>query len=71
MIKAIAGVHVVVLDQPVTLAGSHFYTSAGFWVPAIGVIVGLLTIAATIWVTLRAANPNGGYTIGYQLTRLC
>lgn len=58
MIKAIAGVHVVVLDQPVTLAGSHFYTSAGFWVPAIGVIVGLLTIAATIWVTLRAANPK-------------
>jgi hypothetical protein len=47
--------HIVVLDQLVTLADSHFYTSAGFWVPA---IVGLLTIAATIWVTLRAANPK-------------
>lgn len=39
------------------LAGGHFYTSGSFWGPA-GVIVGLLAIGATVWVTLRAANPK-------------
>jgi hypothetical protein len=47
-----------VLDQLVLLAGSHFYTSATFWGPAAGVIVALIGILVTVWVTLRAANPN-------------
>jgi hypothetical protein len=42
----------------VIFAGGHFYDSAGFWGPAAGVVVGLLAIAATVWVTLRAANPK-------------
>lgn len=40
------------------LAGSHFFTSATFWGPAIGAIVGVLTTAVVVWVTLRAANPK-------------
>jgi len=38
--------------------GHYFYTSSAFWGVAVGVIVGVLGIAATIWVTLRAANPK-------------
>lgn len=48
----------MVLDRAVILAGSHFYTSGAFWGVAAGVIVGVLGIAATVWVTLRAANPK-------------
>jgi hypothetical protein len=40
------------------VAGGHIYTSGAFWGVAAGVIVGLLGIAATVWVTLRAANPK-------------
>ena len=40
------------------LAGGHFYTSGAFWGVTAGVIATLLAIAATIWVTLRAANPK-------------
>lgn len=41
------------------LAGGHpFYDAAAFWPVATGIVVGLLTIAATVWVTLRAANPK-------------
>lgn len=39
------------------LAGGHIWDSTAFW-PAAGTIVGLLAIAATVWVTLRAANPK-------------
>jgi len=42
----------------VNLAGGHFYTSGAFWSVAVPVLVGVLAIAATIWVTLRAANPK-------------
>jgi hypothetical protein len=35
----------------------HIWDSAAFW-PAAGIVVGLLAIAATVWVTLRAANPK-------------
>ena len=38
--------------------GSHLLTSAVFWGPAAGVIAAVLTAAATVWVTLRAANPK-------------
>jgi hypothetical protein len=42
----------------VDIAGSHhIWDSAAFW-PAAGIVVGLLAIAATVWVTLRAANPK-------------
>ena len=37
--------------------GHHIWDSAAFW-PAAGIVVGLLAIAATVWVTLRAANPK-------------
>ena len=40
------------------IAGNHhIWDSAAFW-PAAGIVVGLLAIAATVWVTLRAANPK-------------
>lgn len=40
------------------IAGSHhIWDSAAFW-PAAGIVVGLLAIGATVWVTLRAANPK-------------
>lgn len=40
------------------IAGSHhIWDSAAFW-PAAGIVVGLLAIAVTVWVTLRAANPK-------------
>jgi formate hydrogenlyase subunit 3/multisubunit Na+/H+ antiporter MnhD subunit len=40
----------------VNLAGSHYiWDSAAFW-PAATIIVGLLTIVATVLVTLRTAN---------------
>jgi hypothetical protein len=42
----------------VDIASSHhIWDSAAFW-PAAGIVVGLLAIAATVWVTLRAANPK-------------
>jgi hypothetical protein len=41
----------------VIAAGHPFYDSTAFW-PAAGIVVGLLAIAATVWVTLRAANPK-------------
>jgi hypothetical protein len=42
----------------VDIAGSHhIWDSAAFW-PAAGIVVGLLAIGATVWVTLRAANPK-------------
>jgi hypothetical protein len=42
----------------VDIAGSHhIWDSAAFW-PAFGIIVAVLGIAATVWVTLRAANPK-------------
>lgn len=40
------------------LADNHFFTSATFWGPAVGVIAGALTTAVIVWVTLRAANPK-------------
>src|SRR5260370_29543303 len=46
-----------VRSEVVNGAGHPFYDAAAFW-PAAGIIVGLLAIAATIWVTLRAANPK-------------
>jgi len=42
----------------VDIAGSHhIWDSTAFW-PVAGIVVGLLAIAATVWVTLRAANPK-------------
>jgi hypothetical protein len=35
----------------------HIWDLTAFW-PAAGIIVGLLAIVATVWVTLRAANPK-------------
>jgi hypothetical protein len=40
-----------------TAGSHHIWDSAAFW-PAAGIVVGLLAIAATVWVTLRAANPK-------------
>jgi hypothetical protein len=42
----------------VNLAGAHFYTSSAFWGVAPGVIIGLLGMAVTTWVTLRATYPK-------------
>jgi hypothetical protein len=38
--------------------GSHFFTSATFWGPTVGAIVGVLTTAVLVWVTLKAASPK-------------
>jgi hypothetical protein len=38
--------------------GSHFFTSATFWGPAVGAIAVILTTAVVVWVTLRASNPK-------------
>jgi len=40
------------------IARSHHIWDSSAFLPAAGIIVGLLAIAATVWVTLRAANPK-------------
>lgn len=39
------------------LAGSPFYTSGTFWAGA-GTVVGVISIVAIVWVTIRVANPK-------------